>query len=343
VPEIVGDSVDRLCAVEFRYAPAEDGKLPRGVKTPLFEAARRAAGRPMTYLAAKGLVDNVGSGDRVFVVCGSGSPPYLPFGETDGPLGGASIARALDLGLGAKPIVISEAHMMGPNRATFVAAGLAIHDEEVFEVRPHSALAIEFPYGMNTRTMVEELFDIHKPTAIVFVERTGPNTAGVYHSVRGTAKREEDIIAGHLFAEIAAERGVFSIGIGDGGNEIGFGNIHAEAQDIQPAGRKCLCPCGEGVITVAKTDVLVSASISNWGAYGVSAMLGFLLRKPELVQEPEMEFEMLRACAAAGASDGSHISPIMYVDGTSWRVQLALVTMLREMISNAMTPLGRPF
>jgi hypothetical protein len=342
MPEIIGDAIDRLCALEIRFKPVENS-LPRGVTSPLYEAARRKAGKPLSYLAATGLIERVRPNDRVFIVCGSGSPPFLPYGETDGPLGGAAVARALDLGLGAKPIIISEAHMMGANRATVAAAGLAFHDDDIFNVRPHSALAIEFPYGMDRRGEIQALFDQYQPKAIVFVERTGPNEAGVYHSIRGTAKKPEEVIASHLFAEVARERNIFSIGVGDGGNEIGFGVIHDEAQDIQPAGRQCLCPCGKGVITVVGTDVLVMAGTSNWGGYGIAAMMGYLLEKPDLVQEPEMEYRMLQACVEAGGSDGAYAAPMMKVDGTSWQTQMALVTILKEIVSNGLTPLSRGF
>lgn len=342
MPEVVGDSIDRLCAIEIRYAPAENA-VPRGVTTPIFEAARAAARGPMSTLAATRLLERVHAGDRVLVVCGSGSPPFLPYGETDGPLGGAALARALEYGVGAKPVLVSEANMVPANVAAAGAAGLAVHDEAIFRVRPHSALAVAFPGGMDTRPAVEALFDAHRPAAVVFVERTGPNAAGVYHSIRGTAKRPDEIMAGHLVAAVARERGVLTVGIGDGGNEIGFGNIVEVIREVQPAGRRCLCPCGQGVATVVGTDVLVAAAVSNWGAYGVVAMLAYLLGKPDLVQDDDTEYRMLQAAVAAGASDGVYAAPIMAVDGTSWRVQRALVTMLREIVTNGLTPLGRGF
>ncbi|HET9015734.1 MAG TPA: glutamate cyclase domain-containing protein, partial [Thermomicrobiaceae bacterium] len=149
--------------------------------------------------------------------------------------------------------------------------------------------------------------------------------------------------AGHLVAAVARERGVLTVGIGDGGNEIGFGNIVEVIREVQPAGRRCLCPCGQGVATVVGTDVLVAAAVSNWGAYGVVAMLAYLLGKPDLVQDDDTEYRMLQAAVAAGASDGVYAAPIMAVDGTSWRVQRALVTMLREIVTNGLTPLGRGF
>jgi D-glutamate cyclase len=333
MPQIVGDSIDRLCSVEIRYK-AVPGGLPRGVTTKLYEAARRENGAPLTYSAASALLDRVAKDDRVFVLCGSGSPPHLAYGETDGPLGGASIIRAIELGLGAKPIVISEKHIMGPNRATIQAAGITIHEQDVFEARPHSALAIEFPYGFDTGPHISQLFDEHRPKAVIFVERTGPNADGIFHSVTGSPKKPEEVVASHLFAAEAKERGILTIGVGDGGNEVGFGRIYDEAREIQAA---------PVAMTVTETDILVAASISNWGAYGIAAMLGYLLEKPELVQDPDMEYRMLNACIAAGGADGAFTSPVMYVDGTSWQTQQAIVTILRETVANALIPLVRAF
>ncbi len=333
MPQIIGDNIDRLCAIEMRTAEV-DGGIPRGVLQPLFAAARERAGAPMSYLAAQGLLDNVASGDRVLILCGSGSPPYLPYGETDGPLGGAAVARALDLGLGAKPVLICEAHMMGPNRAAFAAAGLEVHLEEIFAVRPHSALAVAFPYGMDRRAEIEALFDDQQPSAVVFVERTGPNAEGIFHSITGTAKKPDEVLANHLFAEIARERGIFTIGVGDGGNEVGFGNIHEHARAIQPASH---------AITVTETDVLVCAAISNWGGYGIAAMLGYLLGNPDLVQDKDIEYRMLSWAVKRGASDGLYTSPTMFVDGTSWQTQQALVTMLREIVANGLKEVRRAF
>ena len=333
MPQVIGDNIDRLCAIEMRTVEV-DGGIPRGVLQPLFAAAREHAGAPMSYLAARGLIDNVSTGKRVFVLCGSGSPPYLPFGETDGPLGGAAVARALDLGLGAKPVLICEAHMMGPNRAAFGAAGLAIHLEEIFAVRPHSAIAVAFPYGMDRRTEIEALFDEHEPAAVVFVERTGPNAEGVFHSITGTPKKLDEVLANHLFADVARERGIFTVGVGDGGNEVGFGNIHEQATAIQPAAH---------AITVTKTDVLVCAAISNWGGYGIAAMLGYLLGNPDLVQDSDTEYRMLAESVKMGAADGLYTSPTMYVDGTSWQTQQALVTMLRELVANGLKEVRRAF
>src|SRR4029453_6641257 len=121
IDEIVGDSIDRAVNIEMRFRAG----LPRGVTYPLYEAARKKQGKPLTWLAAKLLKDKVKSGDHVFVVTGAGTPPGLPAGETDGPPGAAAIARAIEFGLGAKPILISEERNMPATVTATEAGGLA--------------------------------------------------------------------------------------------------------------------------------------------------------------------------------------------------------------------------
>ena len=143
IDEIVGDSIDRAVNIEMRFRAG----LPRGVTYPLYEAARKKQKKPLTWLAAKLLKDKVKAGQHVFVVTGAGTPPGLPAGETDGPPGAAAIARAIEIGLGAKPILISEARNMPAVIKSTEAAGIAVVDEALFKQRRSCALAIEYPLG----------------------------------------------------------------------------------------------------------------------------------------------------------------------------------------------------
>lgn len=323
-------------------ADPKDG-LPRGTSYPLYAAAREEAGAPLTYLAAKGLMESVEPGDFVLVISGAGTPPFLPFGETDGPLGTGSICRSLDIALGAKPIIISEEHVQRITLRTTEAAGVAVLEEKSFLARSRSALAYAMPYGPDSRGWAEELVERWKPKAMVFIEKGGPNEKGVFHTIRGTAKGPEVMAYAHYFVEVAKEKGIFTVGIGDGGNEIGFGRVRRQVEDIQPYGHKCQCPCQAGVATVTATDVLVAAAISNWGAYGISAMLALLTGKPDALQDEDTEYRMLDKCVEAGGQDGCYGAQIMYVDGTHVKTNQALITMLRQIVTNGLTKLGRNF
>jgi hypothetical protein len=52
---------------------------------------------------------------------------------------------------------------------------------------------------------------------------------------------------------------------------------------------------------------------------------------------------MLAEAVKLGASDGLYTSPTMYVDGTSWQTQQALVTILRELVANGLKEVRRAF
>lgn len=332
MPQVVGDNIDRLCAIEMRL---ESEDIPRGVMTRLFEAARAAQAGPMSYLAASGLVDRVKPGDVVFVITGAGTPPHMPGGETDGPPGAATVARAVDLALGAKPVVLAEPHCFRGVVAAVEAAGVACLPEPLFGARGGRALALEFPYGPGTRAWVAELVERWRPKAMVFVEKGGPNVQGVFHTIAGTAKTDDVMAYGHYFVEEAQRHGSFTVGIGDGGNEIGFGLIREAVQAIQPAGRRCVCPCGGGVATVTATDVLVCAAISNWGAYGLAAMLGFVTRRLDALQDAATQWRILDATVRAGAMDGVFARQIMSEDGVSVQASQAMITLLHQLIGNA--------
>ena len=334
MPQIIGEYIDRLVNIEMRVC----GSLPRGVTHRLYEAARDKMGAPLTYLAADLLRKNLKPGDKVVIATGAGVPPWLPKGETDGPLGAASLARALDLGLGAKPIIVGEERTMGPNIATLEAAGLMVSDEALFEQRGHLALAIPYPLGEKAgREKAEEILEKHNPKAIITVEKHGPSKSGQYHSIMGVGRSPDTVANVCFLTDSAMSKKIPVIGVGDGGNEIGFGVIHEDVARIQPHGGKCQCPCGAGIATVSKADVLVAAAISNWGAYGIAAMLAFILKEENVLHDLDAEYRMLEACIRAGGMDGLYTNLSMFVDGTSWQAQQSMLTLLHEIVRNALT------
>jgi hypothetical protein len=340
IDEIVGDSLDRAVSIEMRFA---DG-LPRGVVTPLYDAARAVAGGSMSFRAAQAIRSKVRRGDHVLVVTGAGTPPWLPKGETDGPLGAAALARAIEVGLGGKPILLGEARNLPSTIGATEAAGLVVVDEATFAQRDGCALALPLPLGIEPgQRIAEELFARFSPTCIVFVEKAGPNEKGVFHSILGTGRQPDTMANAQLLAELAAQRGVLTVGIGDGGNEIGCGAILEAVQRVQPFGRKCICPCGAGVATVSRCDHLVFASISNWGAYAVAAALAGLLDRPDVLHDVETEQRMLAASLAGGAMDGAYARLVPFVDGTSAAVQASIITLLHAIIGNGLTKYKRGF
>jgi len=330
---ITCEYIDRLVNVEMRPGKG----MPRGVTHRMYDAARAAQGdKPLTFLAADALKSRVGNGDHVLVITGAGAPPHLPKGETDGPMGAAAVARAIDIALGGKPIMISEARNMGPVRGSVEGIGLAIADDAVFKVRGGVTIAREMPLGLEAgASFAEAIFTEFSPKALVFVEKVGPGISGNFHSLMGTVRSFDQIACAHLLAAEAKKRGVLTIGIGDGGNEIGFGKIRDAIVEIQPHGAK--------VGTVVDTDVLISTAVSNWGGYGLAAALAGLTGNADALHNVDDEMRMLNQCVAAGAMDGLVVRMVPMVDGTSREVQAAIVTMLSEVVKNSLKTVARNF
>jgi D-glutamate cyclase len=176
---------------------------------------------------------------------------------------------------------------------------------------------------------VRNVIGEYKPKAIVSIERLGPNEAGVVHGSTGVARPCIDVAP--LMVE-GKRAGALTIGIGDNGNEIGFGRIKSFMKDFHPYGRQCQCPCRGGVINATETDFLFPASVSNWGAYGLAAMLGFFLKQVDLVQTPELERKILTACLDAGGWELRYCTSRFIVDGTEGESSMAIVQLLRDMV-----------
>jgi hypothetical protein len=333
VPGAIWESVDRLISTEFRSAA-----LNPGVLAPLYEAARGAVGGPLARVAAGRLAAACGAGAPVVLATGAGGPPWLFQGETDGPLGLAALARALALGWGAWPLVITEARSEAPVRATLVAAGLSVLPGDLARSRPTTATLVPFTTDPGAAAgEARALIDRVRPAAVVAIEKTSPNRAGVVHSVTGKAWTPAvDFARVECLLEESRRRGILTVGIGDMGNEMGFGLIEDTVRRVVPRAAACQCPCGQGMASSVVTDVVIPASTSNWGAYGVAAGLAILAGRPDLLHNPATERRMLEACVAAGAVDGLTSRQILAVDGTSAEVQAAIVTLLAELVGKAL-------
>src|SRR5262249_4022099 len=152
----------------------------------------------------------------------------------------------------------------------------------------------------------------------VSIERPGRARDGDYRNARGASVRDWNAPLDALF--LAAPRRVTTVGIGDGGNEIGMGNVHAR---IARGGalERSIASGGGGT-------ALVVAGTSNWGAYGVVAELSRLASRP-LLHSAEEERAMVEACVAAGAVDGITRRREATVDGLPLPAHIGMLELLR--------------
>ena len=193
-------------------------------------------------------------------------------GETDGPPGTCLLYAALS-GLGFLPLVVTDPFCAEYFRAAgipFCTFGPETGEEELLS-----------------------LLEREEPAGLISVERCGRTDDGRYINSRGQS------IGGHMapLDKLFLLTDIPSVGIGDGGNEIGMGNL---AEGI--AERLGRIPCA------VKTDELVIATVSNWGALGLCAALGRIPSEEELLKAYGL-------CRQSGLVDGITREPSSSEDG----------------------------
>lgn len=263
----------------------------------LYDAARHRVGGPLVGRAADCLHDAIEPGAVVAIATGFPIPPSnRP--ETDGPPGAAVFARAVDR-LGGQPVFVVD------ERTEPVVDALAgVLGVDAAVERPPST-----PGG---------LLDHLDPAAVVAIETPGRSADGTYRTMTG-----EDITplvtpVDDLVAE-AADRGVSTIGVGDGGNEVGMGAIRsAVGTHIES---------GETIASTTETGSLVVAGVSNWGAYGLNAALAARTDR-SLCHTPAVEGRLLEVAVGAGAVDGVTGRSTPSVDGIGRPVHERVVGVL---------------
>lgn len=247
------------------------------------------------------------SARRVLITTGFALGPGMP--ETDGPPGAAALGRALRM-LGKRVAYVTDPVTVplleAALRALAERAGVATF------ASPGGAPASE------TEREARRVLAAMRPTHLVAIERPGRTRDGDYRSARAESVRRWNGPLDALF--LVAPRRVVTVGIGDGGNEIGMGNVRAR---IARGGG--LLPA---VASVVRVHHLVVAGTSNWGAYGVVAELSRIAGRP-LLHAAWQEQAMVRACVEAGAVDGITRRREPTVDGLPLAVHLGMLELLR--------------
>ncbi len=172
------------------------------------------------------------------VIIGTGFPVNDTF-ETDGPVGAIALYDTLEA-MGATPWLACASPL-----------SRALKDDyRVLELQADNLASAEREARRN--------LDHLNPAAIVSIERPGLTQDGRYYNMRG-----EDISQQCGYFDPYLDKAKCpTIAIGDGGNEIGMGNIAGAIADL------------EIKTSVTRCDELLVADVSNWGAYGIISFLG---------------------------------------------------------------------
>jgi hypothetical protein len=225
------------------------------------------------------------------VLIGTGFPVVDTF-ETDGPVGTIALYNFLQ-SQGANPIIVGGSPLIDKLAERYNVYALTVGPHDRRKEEAEAALA--------------EL----KPELIISIERPGMAADGNYYNMRG-----EDIsprVA--CFDSFLQYADCPSIAIGDGGNEIGMGNITEALQglNIVPAATQC-------------TELLI-ADVSNWGALGLIAMISWMQKKDGLLDVDSLA--VLEYLSGHGSVDGVTRENELTEDGLPAQEGIKLIEQLR--------------
>ncbi len=235
-----------------------------------------------------------------------------PCGETDGPLGALFLARAFSA-LDIPIVLFTDSFCLHALEVGTTAAGVS---GTVATKRCDDETNLEIDSGL---------------THLIAVERVGPSYDGRCRNMRGRDVTGETAPAHRLFDGLAStSKPIVTIGIGDGGNEIGMGKIAPSliARDIEH---------GESIACRVPTDYLLVAGVSNWGAYALAAGVAYLRRRPlpASLFDRRLERELLRRMVEDGPLvDGVTAIQSATVDGLTFDEYIEPLDRIGELLRN---------
>ena len=223
--------------------------------------------------------------------------------ETDGPPGAIVIGDALQ-SVGYEVVYVSDQHT-APLLTSIVGS---------------RARVIDFPITdeESSKKFADELLSEIKPSVIIAIERCGVTEDSKFRNWAGEDISKYNAKLDYLFADHPN-----TVGIGDGGNEIGMGNL---ASVIPTVPTLVKIPC------VTTTTRLVITSVSNWGGYGLVAAMSRQKGK-NLLPSVEAEQELLKRVVTLGAVDGFSFKQEYRVDGFSMEENSQTVSRLHALLS----------
>ncbi|MCQ8878875.1 DUF4392 domain-containing protein [Pseudoalteromonas shioyasakiensis] len=227
------------------------------------------------------------------VLIGTGFAVKQTF-ETDGPVGAIALYNTLKK-LGKKPILVCGNPLYSALKNDFNCFELPLDNFNDAMAFSKQALA-----KLN-------------PDCVLSIERPGLCHGNKYYNMRGI-----DISADcGCFDFFITQASCPTIAIGDGGNEIGMGNVaqHMTELNIMPSLTCC--------------DELLLADVSNWAAYGIIAFLSRWHRQDLLANVDTLA--ILHYLSERGSVDGVTHKNELTEDGLNAIHGQQLITRLRQL------------
>lgn len=245
--------------------------------------------RPGSYLRAARTLNQC-SGT---VLIGTGFPVLDTF-ETDGPVGAIALYQLLTE-LGASPVIVCGDPLYSALKTDYQCFQLPVNQYQ------------------DLATFAAQSLQQLAPQLVLSIERPGFADNQRYHNMRG-----EDISARCAsFDHFLLQASCPTIAIGDGGNEIGMGNIRQAVNQLN------ITP------SVTECDELLLADVSNWAAYGLIALISVFRQRDLLaLQQP---LAILQYLSERGSVDGVTRQNTLTEDGLSPEEGIDLINTLRNL------------
>jgi D-glutamate cyclase len=297
----VKEKIERIEAIIGRKAKRDIGQMTDWARGNLARAASDIAGTPNAHV---GIVTG-------FYI--KHAEPPSP--ETDGLNGMAHLATGL-ANAGIAVTVITDAPCAKAVWAVVDALPVPVR-LEVVSICKSSVERLAETLGSGERPL----------THLVAIERVSPGRDGKPHREHGWDMSRETAPLHLLFDRPRKDRRWYTIGIGDGGNEIGMGSLPREIVESS-------VPNGNLIAATTPADALIVAGVSNWGGFGLLAAIA--CAKPEIKDKllqyfnSEMDRAFLSAAVETGqAVDDSRVDhpgrPQMSVDRIPWEQHASLL------------------
>ena len=211
--------------------------------------------------------------------------------ETDGPLGSSILCSTLRL-LGYNTILLTDTY---------------------------SEPVVNAARNGNPIKVTNDASEINKISFIVSIERPGrARKTNDYRTMSGRDISEATAPLDLLFPISKQDRKEYlTIGVGDGGNEVGTGNIADEvSKNVN---------YGEDICTSICADILVMSGVSNWGALGISAALVISSNDKDVaikfVELCNMQPDILQKMINAGSFDGCTGKSELSIDNMKYEAE----------------------
>ncbi len=324
----LGQSIDDLANLDPRGY---------GVCKILYQASRKRAGGPICMNAAQKLIKTLKAGDVVYVMTGFVLRPFKK-AETDGIISSMLLCRALVKAFDVKPILVCAEENYQAVKALASLVGLHLFEDldALMDMPVSMGVIVYTKDAEKAAAQADEILARGKPGAVISIECPGANAKGVYHNAVGldvtSLEAKQDI-----FFEKLQKMGVLNIAIGDLGNEIGMGAISDTLNEFIPyaAEGRCQCGCEGGIAVVTKADHLITATVSDWGCYGMIACIAYLLENVDIMHDAQLEKRaMITACENGMIDMYGWLVPA--IDGFGFEVTLPIVSLMREMVKSAL-------